>query len=657
MEISAGRLILNSISTVATLAALLAGGPSKADGYDLCIKALDESVLSPVNVVTKKSCRVEPPGCLFIDPFCCVPHCLDLPQCVVTRQISEAIDFVSRGGNVVCFKEDAARYVYENWKAGAAELLLNSATGGVSEKITALLALDAEALYALGTDLPHNRARVLTEIKAFVPDRLGYTTANLRGVRITDERGDFNRDLWLTRGAITLGKLIILKANDYIAISNQSTPYTLYDLLGSAPDDSYYEDTNLLVHEMVHVKQYDRVGTDRYFSKYILENVPGLTPGYGFGESEQEAYIHEKLVAESIGGFYCQRVKPFVDNHLRQFAPHVPLVNCSSPARIIGQPEALGGVLKSPPECVSWGKNRLDCFVQGADDRLHHKWYGGSSWNGWESLDGQITGRPSCVTRGANRIDCFARGKDNALWQRQWDGTRWRPWARRSGVLTSSPECVSWDKDKIDCFVRGGDGALHHGWSYRDDWRGWEGLGGQIIGAPKCVSWGVDRIDCFARWTDNSLRHRWWDGESWKGWESLGGQMKLVPECVTWGVGRIDCFVRGRDDAMWHIWTEGRGWQPWESLGGVLTSAPNCETWRVGRIDCFARGTDDDIWHRWTSGWQWGGWLNVGTGTFRYAPTCLSWGGERLDCFVVDSSSRSMQHLWWSGLTWNGGPR
>ena len=642
---------------VSALGGIVFTASSRADGYDLCIRALDETVLSPVNVITKKSCKAKFPGCLLLDPICCVPECLELPQCVVTRQITEAIDFVSRGGNVICFKEDAAEYVYENWKAGSAELILDGLTGGLAGKVTAFLALDAEALYALSTDLPGNRHRVLSEMASFAPNGTGYTQANLRGVRISDEKEDFNRDLWLTRGAITLGKLILLKRVDYAAISNRSTPYTLYDLMGSGPEDRYYEDTNLLLHEMVHVKQYDRVGTDRYFSQYILENFPEVTPGYGFGPWEQEAYLFEKTMAEAIGGFYCQRVKPFVDNHLRQFAPAESLVNCTHPAAIVGEPERLGGVLKSRPECVSWGQNRIDCFAQGTDNNMHHRWYTGSSWEGWEPLGGQITTPPSCVTRGVNRIDCFARGTDKALWQKQWDGTRWGSWQSRGGQLTSAPECVSWDREKIDCFVRGTDGALHHGWSYRDDWRGWEPLGGQIIGAPKCISWGVDRIDCFARWTDNSLRHRWWDGEGWKGWESLGGQMKSTPECVTWGVGRIDCFVRGSDDAMWQIWTEGSGWHAWNSLGGVLRSHPNCETWRAGRIDCFVRGTDSDIWHRWFNGWKWAGWLNVGTGTFRDPPTCLSWGGERLDCFVVDTNSGDMQHLWWSGLTWNGGPR
>ncbi len=37
--------------------------------------------------------------------------------------------------------------------------------------------------------------------------------------------------------------------------------------------------------------------------------------------------------------------------------------------------ESLGGALTSPPNCVSWGANRLDCFVKGTDNAMYHKWW------------------------------------------------------------------------------------------------------------------------------------------------------------------------------------------------------------------------------------------------------------------------------------------
>jgi hypothetical protein len=39
--------------------------------------------------------------------------------------------------------------------------------------------------------------------------------------------------------------------------------------------------------------------------------------------------------------------------------------------------ESLGGVLRSDPDAVSWGEQRIDVFVRGTDRRLWHKWYDG----------------------------------------------------------------------------------------------------------------------------------------------------------------------------------------------------------------------------------------------------------------------------------------
>ncbi|MDM8528209.1 trypsin-like serine protease, partial [Anaerolineales bacterium HSG24] len=209
------------------------------------------------------------------------------------------------------------------------------------------------------------------------------------------------------------------------------------------------------------------------------------------------------------------------------------------------EPLELGEQLNSDGQvinCVSWSEDRIDCFVRGDDEAMHHRWWDGHSWGGWESL---------------------------------------------GGVLTSAPECVSWSEDRIDCFVRGGDEAMHHRWWDGHSWGGWESLGGVLTSAPECVSWGENRIDCFVRGGDEAMHHRWWNGSSWGEWEYLGGVLTSAPECVSWGENRIDCFVRGGDKAMHHRWWNGSSWGEWEYLDGVLTSAPECVSWGENRIDCF----------------------------------------------------------------------
>jgi hypothetical protein len=46
-------------------------------------------------------------------------------------------------------------------------------------------------------------------------------------------------------------------------------------------------DRRLLVHELVHVAQYERLGGFRAFLRQYLQEC--ITPGYPFGELEQEA--------------------------------------------------------------------------------------------------------------------------------------------------------------------------------------------------------------------------------------------------------------------------------------------------------------------------------------------------------------------------------
>ena len=93
---------------------------------------------------------------------------------------------------------------------------------------------------------------------------------------------------------------------------------------------------------------------------------------------------------------------------------------------------------------VSWGPNRLDVFVKGTDNALHHKWWNGSSWGGFESLGGVLASEPNAVSWGPNRLDVFVKGTDNALHHKWWNGSSWGgfeslgrplPWARINFVM------------------------------------------------------------------------------------------------------------------------------------------------------------------------------------------------------------------------------
>ena len=59
--------------------------------------------------------------------------------------------------------------------------------------------------------------------------------------------------------------------------------------------EEHWGDRRLLVHELAHVAQYERLGGFRGFLKQYLEEC--LDPGYPFGNLEQEAKQAESLVS------------------------------------------------------------------------------------------------------------------------------------------------------------------------------------------------------------------------------------------------------------------------------------------------------------------------------------------------------------------------
>jgi hypothetical protein len=124
----------------------------------------------------------------------------------------------------------------------------------------------------------------------------------------------------------------------------------------------------------------------------------------------------------SIGGAWaCQ----YADPPRIPGNPHYDLSTVDDLSWLTGPPggwsgwESLGGVLTSGPGVASWAENRLDVFVRGTDNALHHKAWDGR-WHGWEPLGGALTSEPAAVSRGPNQIDVFARGTDNALHHKWW---------------------------------------------------------------------------------------------------------------------------------------------------------------------------------------------------------------------------------------------
>ncbi|MDQ4036775.1 MAG: hypothetical protein M3313_00105, partial [Actinomycetota bacterium] len=102
---------------------------------------------------------------------------------------------------------------------------------------------------------------------------------------------------------------------------------------------------------------------------------------------------------------------------------------------------------RSEPAAVCWGPDRIDVFVRGTDDAIHHKYWDGSAWGPsvteWQFMGGVSTSPPAAVSWGPKRLDLFLVGTDSALHHKFGHGSAWGPsvtdWWSMGGVCTSPP--------------------------------------------------------------------------------------------------------------------------------------------------------------------------------------------------------------------------
>jgi Repeat of unknown function (DUF346) len=309
-----------------------------------------------------------------------------------------------------------------------------------------------------------------------------------------------------------------------------------------------------------------------------------------------------------------------------------------------------------------------------------------------ESLGKKTWDSPAVVSRGRDRLDVFVRGADDRLWVRSNKGQGWSAWHRDSSglVVNSAPAAATWGRylqttggvdtftGPVDVFARGPNNELLHTW-WSTTWSGQhESLGhpptGPLTEAPAVASWGPGRLDVFVRGSDNRLwqksceiptsgQNEVCDGNDWSGWQSPpigGGALGSAPAAVSWGLGRIDVFTRGTDSGLYHVSFDGGNWGPgWAPLGGKTYEAPAVASRGAGRLYLFVRGTDGILYRQrfangvWDGSWEGRGGRNA---RFKGSPAAvtatnigggcgISNGGSWLHVFLRGGGSGELHHL------------
>ena len=190
----------------------------------------------------------------------------------------------------------------------------------------------------------------------------------------------------------------------------------------------------------------------------------------------------------------------------------------------------------------------------------NHLWHAysansGTTWT-WEDIGDNISSAPSVVSWGFGRLDIFVRGSNNAIHHRAFEAGSfgWGPWEDWGGTLASAPSAVSWGPGRLDAFVRFTDGYLWQLWWAGGSWNwnritdGITGFAPVMVAAPAGISWGANRIDVFVRTTDNKLWQAWWPngGNGWQ-WVDQGGILTSAPAVESWSSNRLDVFMRGAE--------------------------------------------------------------------------------------------------------------
>jgi hypothetical protein len=304
------------------LVAITIASTASASELDVCVHVL-ETFTSPLNEYNCGSwgnpLTLDPPDAIcFVNPLCCTPGvCKVTPVCGIAKVITETI----QEGDEHCFKGISAEELWQRWKdrqiAFGVDLLpcaVNLLLCGVPEALLPFVKADIALIDADGNHLPGHLQELLKEIIAPVYDygNSGFGYTDIQNVKIINHSRNFNTELWLPDGmaAITLGSVVIVNDAYYHQLMDPANAYTLTALRMGRSTPDYASALSVMIHELVHVKQYRVLGQDTFILNYLAKNAPLITDGYGYDAYESEAYHFTADMLELHGGKLCEWTAP-----------------------------------------------------------------------------------------------------------------------------------------------------------------------------------------------------------------------------------------------------------------------------------------------------------------------------------------------------------
>lgn len=215
--------------------------------------------------------KYPPECCVPLGPLPCPGHCLIHEQIVKTEEI------VLHPGDIHCSFDLTAEDFVKRLLRGQISNLGEAIAQGLPLPVYQLIQADFDAIYAASKPLPDNVQRLLLGLIANVYDDgiTGFAEQDVRNVRITDSRMPTASLYVAAAEAITLGRAVILKhPEQYDAIfSNDAKFVTVDDFISKTLDSNLVDAIDVMLHELVHVKQYRVSGQDAFLTNYLLQQI------------------------------------------------------------------------------------------------------------------------------------------------------------------------------------------------------------------------------------------------------------------------------------------------------------------------------------------------------------------------------------------------